>query len=433
MLDKRKIVTADEAVSIISSNDRVFVQGGAVVPKTLIQAMVKRHNELENVRIYHILTMGSTEETAPYTLPGMEKSFVHHAFFVGSNTRQAMNEGRAYYMPVFLSEVPRYFDHQQPDVAFLQISPPDSRGYCSLGLSVDISISAYKNSKTVIAEINPNVPRTQGYSFIHLDEIDRIVEVDYPLFEVPRNEPDDVQKRIGQHIAELIPDKACLQVGIGTIPDATVALLDNHKNLNVHSELISDGIMDLVEKGIVTNNTKTINKGKVVTGIVMGSKKMYDWTHNNPILEMRPSDYTNDIFNISRNDRVVAINQALSIDLKGQVAADSIGRRFYSGIGGQVDFIRGAARSKGGKPIIALPSTATVKGKTVSRITPFLEQGGGVVTSEGDVHYVVTEYGVARLHYHGMGERAKQLINIAHPDFREDLEKTARESGFKID
>ncbi|MBC8216606.1 MAG: acetyl-CoA hydrolase/transferase family protein [Candidatus Marinimicrobia bacterium] len=433
MLDKAKVMTAAEAVSVINSNDRVFIQGGAVVPKQLIQAMVKRHHELRNVRLYHILTMGTTEETAPYTLPGMEKSFIHHAFFVGKNTRRAMNDGRAYYMPVFLSEVSDYFDKEKLDVAFLQISPPDSRGYCSLGLSVDITRSGYKNAKTVIAEINPNVPRTQGYSFIHLDEINKVVEVDYPLFEAPRSEPNDVQKKIGKHIAELIPDEACLQVGIGTIPDATLSLLENHKNLNVHSELISDGIMELVEKGVITNTTKTLNVGKVVTGIVMGSKDLYDWTHNNPILEMRPSSYTNDIFNISRNDNVIAINQALSIDFKGQVAADSIGRKFYSGIGGQVDFIRGAARSKGGKPIIALPSTAKVKGKLVSRITPFLEQGGGVVTSEGDVHYVVTEYGVAMLHHRGMGERAKQLIRIAHPAFREELEKTARSSGFKLD
>ncbi len=433
MLDKAKVMTAAEAVSVINSNDRVFIQGGAVVPKQLIQAMVKRHHELRNVRLYHILTMGTTEETAPYTLPGMEKSFIHHAFFVGKNTRRAMNDGRAYYIPVFLSEVSDYFDKEKLDIAFLQISPPDSRGYCSLGLSVDITRSGYKNAKTVIAEINPNVPRTQGYSFIHLDEINKVVEVDYPLFEAPRSEPNDVQKKIGKHIAELIPDEACLQVGIGTIPDATLSLLGNHKNLNVHSELISDGIMELVENGVITNTTKTLNVGKVVTGIVMGSKDLYDWTHNNPILEMRPSSYTNDIFNISRNDNVIAINQALSIDFKGQVAADSIGRKFYSGIGGQVDFIRGAARSKGGKPIIALPSTAKVKGKLVSRITPFLEQGGGVVTSEGDVHYVVTEYGVAMLHHRGMGERAKQLIRIAHPAFREELEKTARSSGFKLD
>ncbi len=427
-----KFVSPEDATSIIKSGDNVFLGAGAVVPKVLINAMTKRHAQLQDVKIHHILTLGSTEETAPYTLPGMENSFTHYALFTGTNTRHAVNDGRAYFLPIFLSEVPQYLENLQPDVALVQVSPPDERGFCSLGTSVDVTRSGYLNSNHIIAEVNPNVPRTQGYSFIHVDEINSFVEVDYPLFEIPEIKIGDTSKKIGENIASLIPDGACLQVGIGKIPDATLALLDNHKHIGVHSELISDGIMKLVEKGVIDNSKKTLNVGKVVTGIIMGTNTLYKWSYQNPMIEMRPSDYTNDIFNISRNDNVVAINTALSIDLKGQVCADSLGKRFYSGIGGQVDFIRGASRSKGGKPIIALPSTASHKDRRISRISPFLSQGSGVVTSEGDVHYVVTEYGIAELHHKGVGERARQLINIAHPDFRDELEKYAYESGFKL-
>lgn len=297
---------------------------------------------------------------------------------------------------------------------------------------MDISWQGHKSSKVVIAEINPNVPCTQGYSFIHINEIDRIVEVDYPIYEIPQTELTPIQKRIGEFISRLIPNGGCLQVGIGNIPNATLEFLDDHKDIGVHSELISDGIMHLVEKGVINNSKKTLNVGKVVTAIIMGTKTLYDWVHENPIIEMRPSDYTNDVFNIARNDNVIAINTALSIDLKGQVCADSLGKRFYSGIGGQVDFIRGAARSHGGKPIIALPSTVEKDGKRISRIQPVLNPGAGVVTSEGDVHFVVTEYGIAELHHQGVGERARQLINAAHPDFREELEKYAFECGYKL-
>ncbi len=424
--------TLTEATQKIQSNDRIYIHGGANVPTELIQSLTLRKDELSDVQLFHILTLGSTEETAPYTLPGMEKTFTHHAFFIGPNTRQSVNEGRAYYIPIFLSEVPSYIKNHPLDVALIHVSPPDARGYCSLGPSIEVAREAITQAKTVIALVNPKVPTTQGYSFIHKNRIDYFVEIDRPLYTVPESKENEITKKISSHITELIEDGSCLQVGIGSIPDAVLHNLDNHKNLGVHSELIGDGIMHLVEKGVINNSKKTINLGKVVSGIVMGSQKMYDWIHHNPIIEMRPSRFTNNIFNICQNEKVVAINQAISIDLKGQVCADSIGKKFYSGIGGQVDFIRGASMSKGGKPIIALPSTVTIAGKRMSRIVPFLEQGAGVVTSEGDVHWVVTEYGVAELQHKGMGQRAKELIKISHPDFRESLEKYALSSGFKM-
>lgn len=425
-------MTAKEAVSVVKSEDNIFIGGGAVVPKALIRALTERHQELSNVHLYHILTLGKTEETAPYVLPGMESSFIHHAFFIGPNTRRAVNEGRAYYLPIFLSEVPSFLEKLRPDATLIKVSPPDSRGYCSLGTSVDVSWTACRSAKKIIAELNPSVPRTQGYSFIHMDDIYQCIETEEPLFEVTPPSLSDRYIKIGKTISEIIPDGACLQVGIGKIPDAVLSFLNGHKNLGVHSELISDGIMNLVESGVITNSQKSLNKGKVVTGIIMGSRSLYEWSNENPILEMRPSHYTNDVFNISRNDNVIAINQAISVDLKGQVCADSIGKKFYSGIGGQVDFIRGAARSEGGKPIIALPSTVQIKGNTYSRIVPFLEKGAGVVTSEGDVHTVITEFGAAELHHKGMGERAKALIEISHPDFRDNLERYAAKAGFKI-
>jgi len=428
----KKIVSAEKAVNIIKSNDIVFIGGGAVVPRDLIQAMTSRHTELRNVQLHHILTLGTTEETAPYTLPGMEDSFTHYALFIGQNTRKAQNAGTAYWIPIFLSEAPDYFRNLDIDVAMLKVSPPDSRGFCSLGTSVDVSRAALESAKYVIAEINPNVPNTQGYSFIHLDDIDALVETDSPIYELPESNISDTHREIGKNVASLIEDGACLQVGIGNIPNATLEFLTHHKHLGVHSELISDGIMKLAQCGAIDNSRKTLNVGKLVTGIIMGTRDLYQWVDKNPIIEMRPSDYTNDPFIIARNENVAAINTALAIDLKGQVCADSLGRLFYSGIGGQVDFIRGAARSKNGKPIIALPSTAKKNGKLVSRITSVLIPGSGVVTSEGDVHYVVTEYGIADLRHKAMGERAQALINIAHPDFRDELEEYAINSGYRL-
>ncbi len=427
---KDKWVSAEEAVKLIRSGDKVYVGSGAAVPTQLVQAMTARHEELQGVQVHHILTMGSTEETAPYTLPGMEDSFVHYAWFIGPNTRRAVNEGRAYFVPAFLSEIPRHLSRLAPNVALIQVSPPDDRGYCSLGVSVDVVRAAYKASQMVIAEVNPRQARTQGYSYVHIKELDYMVEVDHPLYTYEPKPPTDAQQKIGAHISSLIDDGATLQVGIGAIPDAALRCLDGHKDLGVHSEMISDGIMDLVEAGVITNEQKNLNLGKVVTSFMIGTRSLYDWADRNPVLEMRPTEYTNDPATVARNDKVVAINSALSIDLKGQVCSDSLGKRFYSGIGGQVDFIRGAARSPGGKPIIALPSTAQVGDRQVSRIAPFLESGAGVVTSEGDVHYVVTEYGIATLNGRAVGDRAEQLINIAHPDFREELHRYARESGF---
>ncbi|UCD37472.1 MAG: acetyl-CoA hydrolase/transferase family protein [Fidelibacterota bacterium] len=430
--NKGKFVTAEEAVRQIESGNKVFVGSGAAIPRTLVHAMTARYEQLEGVQVHHILTMGTTEESAPYLLPGMDRSFVHYAWFIGPNARQAVNDGRAYFIPAFLSEVPHYLTMAGLNVALIQVSPPDDWGYCSLGVSVDVVRAAYKASKLVIAEVNPHMPRTQGYSFVNVNELDYLVEVDYPLYTFEEESATDDQRKIGENVASLLEDGATLQVGIGAIPNSTLEFLTAHKDLGVHTEMISDGIMNLIETGVITNDRKKLNPGKVVTSFMMGTREMYDWADNNPVVEMRPSEYTNDPFNIARNDKVAAINSALSIDLKGQVCADSLGRRFYSGIGGQVDFIRGAARSPGGKPIIALPSTAQAGKKTVSRIVPYLDAGAGVVTSEGDVHYVVTEYGIATLNGKAMGERAEELIRIAHPDFKEELYNYARESGFTV-
>jgi len=427
-----KWVTAEEAVGIIKSGDKVFVGSGAAVPKVLVQAMTARHEELKQVQVHHILTMGTTEESAPYLLPGMEQSFIHYAWFIGPNARQAVNDGRAYFVPAFLSEVPHFLEMAELDVALIQVSPPDYWGHCSLGVSVDVVRAAHKSSKRVIAEVNPRQPRTQGYSYINVRELDYLVEVDYPLYTYETKTLTDVQRKIGENVATLIEDGGTIQVGIGAIPDATLRCLTDHKDLGVHTEMISDGIMHLVDAGVITNEKKKLNPSKVVNAFMIGTDKLYHWADRNPMVEMRPCEYTNDPANISRNDKVAAINSALSIDLKGQVCSDSLGKKFYSGIGGQVDFIRGAARSHGGKPIIALPSTARVKDKTVSRIVPTLDAGAGVVTSEGDVHYVVTEYGVAALNGKAVGERADQLISIAHPDFREELHRYGRESGFTL-
>ncbi|MFB0517008.1 MAG: acetyl-CoA hydrolase/transferase family protein [Candidatus Neomarinimicrobiota bacterium] len=427
-----KWVSAEEAVSRIKPGDKVFVGSGAAVPRVLVQAMTARHADLREVQVHHILTLGTTEETAPYTLPGMEASFTHYAWFIGPNVRQAVNEGRAYYIPAFLSDVPHFLAQLPPDVALIQVSLPDNRGYCSLGVSVDVVRAAYLASKKVIAEVNPRMPRTFGYSFIHVRQIECLVEVDYPLYTYESEELTEVTRKIGENVCSLVDDGATLQVGIGAIPQAALQGMRGHKDLGVHSEMISDGIMQLVEAGAVTNGRKNLNPGKTVTSFMIGTRRLYDWANDNPIVEMRPCEYTNDPFNIARNDKVTAINSALSVDLKGQVCADSLGKRFYSGIGGQVDFIRGASRSKGGKPIIALPSTAKAGDQVISRIAPYLEHGAGVVTSEGDVHYVVTEYGNAILSGKAVGERADQLISIAHPDFREELYRYARESGFTL-
>jgi len=419
---RSKVSTSQEAVSKVKSGQRVFIGSGAAEPQLLVKALSARGPELADTQITHILTLG----VAPYADPKLEDGFRHNALFIGPNVREAVAEGRADFTPVFLSEVPRLFRRgKMPiDVALIQVSPPDEHGYCSYGVSVDVTKAGAESARHVVAEINPNMPRTLGDCFIHIDHIDTLVPSDVPILEVPAGKIDKVAKRIGQHIAGLIQDGSTLQLGIGTIPDAVLSCLGEKKDLGIHSEMLSDGVIDLVESGVINGSRKNIHNGKIVVSFVLGTRRLYDFVDNNPMCEFHPSEFTNDPFRIAQNDRVVAINSALQVDLTGQVCADSLGTYFYSGIGGQVDFIRGASRSHQGRPIIALPSTAA--GGKVSRIAPTLTPGAGVVTSRGDVHYVVTEYGVADLHGKTIRERAMALIHIAHPDHREQLMTEAR-------
>ncbi|HEX2868909.1 MAG TPA: acetyl-CoA hydrolase/transferase C-terminal domain-containing protein [Ignavibacteriales bacterium] len=428
-----KLVTADEAVKVIKSRDNLVIQPGCAVPMELVRAMVRRKDELENVNIFHILTVGKM----PYLEPGMEKHFKHTAFFIGGNSRQAVNEGRAEFVPIFLSEVPLLFKNGiiKPDVAMINVSPPDEHGFCSYGVDVGTIKTAAEKSKIIIAQVNKNMPRALGDCFIHINKIHYLVEHDEAIQELPQVDSDlnedtlAIYNNIGHYIADLIEDGSTLQLGIGAIPDAVLRFLKNKKDLGVHTEMFSDGMIELVEEGIVNNEKKTLHPGKIIAGFVLGTKRAFDFINNNPIVEFHPQEYVNDPFIVSRNNKMVAINSAIEVDLTGQVCADSIGTRFFSGIGGQVDFIRGAARSEGGKPIIALPSTT--KDFKISRIVPVLKQGAGVVTSRGDVHYIVTEYGVAHLYGKSIKERAKALIRVAHPQFREELMRYASET-FKI-
>jgi 4-hydroxybutyrate CoA-transferase len=429
---ERKFVTAAEAVSVIQSGDRVYIHPGCAVPQVLVDAMVERYEELQDVEVCHLLGVGE----AAYVRPEMTGHFRHNAFFIGKNVRKAVNEGRADFTPIFLSEIPAliYDRHYSIGVALIQVSPPDEHGYCSFGVGVDCTKAATEVAKVVIAQINPNMPRTLGDSFIHMSKIDYCVEVHVPLKELPQLEGDEtpekleVYRKIGAYVAGLVEDGATLQLGIGRIPDSVVQFLGDRKHLGVHSEMVSDGIIPLVESGVITNQQKTLLPGKIVASFVLGSHQLFDFIDNNPLMEFRPTQFTNDPFTIARNKKMVAINSALEIDLTGQVCADSMGSRFYSGFGGQVDFIRGAAKSDGGKPIIALPSTA--KDGTISRITTQLAEGAGVTTSRGDVHYVVTEYGVVNLHGRTIRQRAKLLIDIAHPDFRSELEEFAKKQHY---
>ncbi len=417
-----KVSTPQDAVSKVRSGQRVFIGSGAAEPQLLVKALADRGQELSDTQITHILTLG----VAPYADPKLKDGFRHNALFIGPNVREAVAEGRADFTPVFLSEVPRLFRRgKMPiDVALIQVSPPDEHGYCSYGVSVDVTKSAAESARYVVAEVNPNMPRTLGDCFIHINNIHELVPSDQPILEAEAAQIDDIAQQIGQHIAELIQDGSTLQLGIGTIPDAVLSCLGDKKDLGIHSEMISDGVIDLVEKGVINGSKKKIHTGKLVASFAIGTRRLYDFIDNNPMCEFHPSEFTNDPFRIAQNDRVVAINSALQVDLTGQVCADSLGTYFYSGIGGQVDFIRGASRSHQGRPIIALPSTAA--GGKVSRITPTLTPGAGVVTSRGDVHYVVTEYGIADLHGKTIRERAMALIHIAHPDHREQLMEEAR-------
>lgn len=408
-----KIETAEQAVRRVHHGQRVFVGSGAGEPQSLVSALTARQ-DLDDTQIVHIMTLG----VAPYVTRREDHRFRHNAFFIGANVRDAVQQGRADYTPVFLSEIARLFRIRRIviDVAMIQVSPPDEHGYCSYGVSTDIVKPAAECAERVIAEVNPRMPRVLGDCFIHVRDIDALVPCDTPILEAPQGAPDELARRIAAHIADLIEDGSTLQLGIGTIPDAVLHFLTDRRNLGIHSEMFSDGVIPLVEKGVINNSAKTLHRGKIVASFVLGTRKLYDFIDNNPMIEFHPTEYVNDPFIIAQNDRMVAINSALEVDLTGQVCADSLGELFYSGIGGQVDFVRGASRSRGGKPIIALPATAA--GETVSRIVPILKAGAGVVTSRGDVHYVVTEFGAAYLHGKTIRERALALIQIAHPKFR---------------
>jgi 4-hydroxybutyrate CoA-transferase len=429
---KAKLKTPQEAVRLISSGQRVYVHPGCAVPEVLVNAMSERYLELEDVEVIHLLTVGK----AAYSVPEMEGHFRHNAVFIGANVRKAVNEGRADFTPVFLSEIPGLFYRGilPIDVALIHVSPPDEHGFCSLGVGADCTKPATEVAKIIIAQVNPQMPRTLGDCFIHVDKLTCCVEADVPLKELPQvdasitPEEASVYEKIGKNISELIENGSTLQLGIGAIPDAVLRFLHSKKDLGIHTEMFADGVIKLVEEGVITNEKKTLHPGKIIVSFVLGSRPLFDFIDNNPVIEFHPSHYVNDPFIIAQNAKMVAINSAIEVDLTGQVCADSIGHYFYSGFGGQVDFIRGAARSKGGKPIIALPSTA--KQGTLTRITTRLAEGAGVTTSRGDVHYVVTEYGVADLYGRTIRERVRALIGIAHPSFREELERFAYEHKF---
>ncbi len=417
-----KLMTARDVLRAIKRGQTVFVGSGASGPQVLVEEMAKWADDFADLRVVHLLTL----IPAPYAESKFTNRFRHNAFFVGDNVREAVAEGRADYTPIFLSEIPNLFRSGRfhIDVALIQVTPPDAHGFCSYGVSVDIVKAAAESADYVIAGVNPQMPWTWGDSFIHVDQIDALVENDTPLPEFRYPEPDEVTRKIGENVASLIENGSTLQLGIGAVPDHVLPYLKDKRDLGIHTEMLTDAILDLIEAGVVTNARKTLHRGKTVISFCVGTQRLYDFVDRNPFFEFHPSDYVNDTFVISRNDRMVAINSALEVDLTGQVCADSIGYLFYSGIGGQVDFIRGAARSRRGKPIIALPSTA--KGGTVSRIVSHLSEGAGVVTTRGDVHYVVTEYGIADLHGKNIRERALALIHIAHPKFREELLEQAK-------
>ena len=421
-----KIATPAEAIQRVPAGQRILIGSGAAEPVRLVESLVLDGGHLADNEVVHLLTLGP----APYVDEKLQSRFRHSAFFIGANTREAVHEGRADFMPVFLSDIPRLIRSRRVriDVALIAISPPDAHGYASLGVSVDIVRAAVDTADLVLAEVNPRMPRTLGDSFLHVDRISRLVPVDYPISELPIAEPDGISDQIGRNVAALVPDGATLQMGIGKIPDAVLRALTGHSDLGVHTEMFSDGVVPLVESGVINGSRKSVLPGKIVTSFIMGTQRVYAWAHDNPAIEMRSTSFTNDPFTIARNDRMIAINSALAVDLTGQVAADTIGGRFFSGIGGQVDFIRGASRSAGGRPIIALPATA--KNGTVSRIQTRFDEGAGIVTTRGDVHYVVTEYGVADLWGKNIRQRAMALIEVAHPDFRSRLLEEAKKRHY---
>ncbi|MGH7491904.1 MAG: GNAT family N-acetyltransferase [bacterium] len=398
-------------------NSRIFIGSGCAEPQELVRQLVQNAFHFADAEIFHLLTAGGSE----YVQPQYVHHFRHNAFFIGPNVRGAVAKGEADYTPIFLSELPGLFESRQMpvDLALIQVSPPDTHGYCSLGVSVDVVKSAAAVARAVVAQVNPCMPRTLGDSLLHISQIGHLLECDEPILELKSEEPDMVAHQIGAHIARLISDGATLQMGIGGIPNAVLKMLADKNDLGIHTEMFSDGVVPLVKAGVINGKRKTLHANKIVTSFVMGSRLLYDFVHDNPGIEFHPSQYTNDPFIISRNQHMVAVNSALQVDLTGQVCADSLGPQFFSGVGGQVDFIRGARRSPGGKPIIALPATA--KNGKLSRIVAELHHGAGVTTSRGDVHYVVTEYGIAFLYGKSVRQRALELINIAHPDFRGEL------------
>ncbi len=425
-LYRDRVKTPEQAVELIRSNTRVFLTGNCSVPQKVMAALVQRAPQLRGVEICQVLTIGS----ADYVSAGMELHLRVNTLFISDNVRAAVNEGRADFTPCFLSEIPGLFKSGRLplDAALIQVSLPDEHGFCSFGVEVGVTKAAAQAAQIVIAEVNPRMPRTLGDSFIHVSKLDVIIPVDYPLPEVRMAATDEVTEKIADHVASLIPDGATLQTGIGAIPDAVLRRLHNRQDLGIHTELFSDGIIDLVNRGVITGERKTLHPGKIVAGFMLGTQRLYNFVNDNPVVELHPSEYVNDPFVIAQNERMVAINSAIEVDLTGQVCADSIGPRLYSGVGGQVDFIYGASRSKGGVPIIALPSTLKKKdGTSLSKIVPLLKHGAGVVTTRNHVHYVVTEHGVADLYGRTLAGRAEALIAIAAPEFRDELRRQAKE------
>lgn len=419
--------TALEAVSKIKTGQHIFIHTAAAAPKPLVEALVQRAGELSDITIYQL----HTEGPAPYTEEQYQDTFTINALFIGKNCRKAVNDGRVNFIPCFLSEVPIMIRSGiiPLDVAFIQVSPPDAKGFCSLGVSVDATRAAVEKSDLVIAQVNPRMPRTHGDSFIHINDIDEYVVMETELPEHLPAPLTEVEKKIGQHIAGIIDDGATLQMGIGSIPDAVLSCLGNHKNLGVHTEMFSDGIIPLVESGVINNSQKTIHPGSLVSGFLVGSRKLYDFVDDNPMVRMLDIQYVNDTKVIRKLPKMTTINSAIEVDITGQVSADSIGTMMYSGVGGQMDFVRGSSLSQGGKPIIALPSI-TSRGE--SKIAAMLKPGAGVVTTRAHVHYIATEYGIVNLYGKNLKERARLLINIAHPNHREALERAAHDRFHKF-
>ncbi len=412
-----KLTTADEALRCVQSGMRVYIHPGCAEPEALVEALARRAPFVRHVEIVHLLTLGR----ADYISPEMSGHFRHNAMFIGGNVRAAVNDGRADYTPIYLSEIEELFENgQMPlDVALIQVSPPDDHGFCSLGVGIDTTMTAAKRARYVVAQVNDRMPRTYGDSFIHVSRLDALVEVSQPLCQLPPEPITPLHRAIARNVATLIDDGCTLQLGIGGIPDAVLLELGDRKNLGVHTEMISNSAIPLIESGVINGSCKTLHPRKIILGFVLGNQELFDYVHDNPAFEFHPCAYTNDPFIIAQNDKMISVNSTLQVDVTGQVCSDSIGQTFYSGFGGQVDFIRGARHSKGGKPIIAMPSSA--KGDTISRIVPILSPGSGVVASRGSLYYIVTEYGIAYLHGKSIRERAEALIQIAHPKFRNEL------------